>query len=217
MNAVIECIEEEYAPFFAWRRRRRDGWKWLWFHLRGPALPGPFGFLLTLVGVWRFARPPRRICDIPKEAYLQCKIVTTSGSLGSYGMGGPGFFGLQCRKNRKNFWIIFTLRGAEGWLTLDARLIASSLSEAEKKTYAKQGNISMETVHGGTVESVDYLPSSIQIKIKKEDAMHVLELRRDGKTVPPWRGSGDKKKFRDTELLEDALVVSRRANLWTEG
>ena len=75
----------------------------------------------------------------------------------------------------------------------------------------------METVHGGTVESVDYLPSSIQIKIKKEDAMHVLELRRDGKTVPPWRGSGDKKKFLDTELLEDALVVSRRANLWTEG
>ncbi len=215
MNAVIECEEREYAPFFAWRRRRKDGWK-LRFHLKGPSWLGPLGYLSPFIGIWCFARPPRRLCDIPREEYLQCKIVTTCGSLGSCGMGGPGFFGLQCRKKRNTFWIIFTLRGAEGWLTLDARLIASSLSEAEKKTYAKQGNIAMETVHGGTLASVKYLPSSIEIKIQKDNAEHVLELRRDGKTVPPWRGSGEKKKFRDTELLEDALVVSRRADLWTE-
>ncbi|MFA7013456.1 MAG: hypothetical protein WC202_10945 [Desulfobacterales bacterium] len=216
MNAVIECEEREYAPFFAWCRRRRDGWKWR-FHLGGPSWLGSLGFLSPFIGIWCFARPPRRLCDIPREEYLQCTIVTTCASLGSYGTGGPGFFGLQCRKKRKTFWIIFTLRGADGWLTLNGRLIASSLSEADKKTYAKQGNIATEAVHGGTLASVKYLPSSIEIKIQQEDAEHVIELRRDGKTVPAWRESGEKKQFRDTELLEDALVVSRRANLWTEG
>jgi len=215
MNAVIECEEREYAPFFAWRRRRKDGWKWR-FHLQGPSWLGSLGFLSPFIGIWCFARSPRRLCDIPREDYLQFKIVTTCGSLGSYGTGGPGFLGLKCRRKRKTFWIIFTLRGADGWLTLNGRLIASSLSEADKKTYAKQGNIAMETVHAGSLASVKYLPSSIEIKIQKDNAEHVLELRRDGKTVPPWRESGENKKFRDTELLEDALVVSRRANLWTK-
>jgi hypothetical protein len=54
-------------------------------------------------------------------------------------MGGPGFLGLKCGKNRKTFWMVSVLWGAEGWLTLNGKLIASSLSEAEKKRYARQG------------------------------------------------------------------------------
>ena len=131
-------------------------------------------------------------------------------------MGGPGFLGLKCGKNRKTFWMVFVLRGAEGWLTLNGKLIASSLSEAKKKRYAGQGVIFLETIHGGTVASVKFFPGSVAIKIENGDAMYILELRRDGSTVLPWRGTGVKKTFRDDELLEDALVVSRRANLWTE-
>jgi hypothetical protein len=215
MDAVVKCREEEFAPFFAWPTRRRNGWRWLPFYLRGPAWPGPFGFLFTLLGIWRFARRPRRLVDVPGGEWLHSRIVNTCPCLGSYGMGGPGFLGLECRQHGKTFWIVFTLWTADSWLTLDGKLLESGLIGDEKKTHVERGIVSIEAIHGGSVDAVTFSPASLVIEIGKEDGVHTLELRRDGSTVPPWRRTGGRKAFRDEESLEDALVVSRRANLWT--
>ncbi len=198
MDAVIKCTEQEYAPFFAFPMRRRDGWRWMPFYLLGPVWPGPLGFLLTLIGIWRFARTPRRIADLPADAYCGGVVVDTCSGLGSYGQGGPGFFGLQCRKGSDSFWIVFTLWGAVEWLTLDRKPIASA-----------------KTLHGASIQSVEFTDVCATITLHGADSNHIIELRRDGSTVPPWRGSGGKKTFAAGESLEDAIVMSRRANLWT--
>ena len=216
MNAVIKCIEEEYAPFFAYPTRRHNGWRWLPFYLRGPAWPGPFGFLLTLLGVWRFARTPIRIKDTPQEYYCGCTIARTYPYIGSYGMGGPGFLGLKCRKNHQSFWIVFILWASDGWLTLDGNLIDSGLFGEEKILYQKRGILPIDTIHGGKLLSVLFTECNVMLNIQKNGITHVIELRRDGTTVPPWRGSGEKKTFRSDESLEDSIILSRRARLWTE-
>lgn len=200
MDAVIKCTEQEYAPFFAFPLRRREGWRWMPFYLLGPVWPGPLGFLLTLIGIWRFARTPKRIADLPEDAYCGGIIVDTCSGLGSYGQGGPGFFGLKCKRGSGSFWIVFPLWGAVEWLTLDGKLIDSA-----------------KALHGGSIQSIGFADDRATITIRGTDSSHVIELRRDGSTVPPWRGSGKKRSFGAGESLEDAIVMSRRANLWTSG
>jgi hypothetical protein len=214
MDAITKCTEEELAPFFTWPFRHRDGWRWLPFYLRGPAMPGIVGPLLTPLGIWLFSRRPRRLVDIPEPNWKDCRILRTCSFLGSYGMGGPGFLGLRCVKQRR-FWIVFTLWSADSWLTLDGKLLESGLLGDEKKTYAQRGIVSLDTIHGANITSIEFEPERAAIQVTKGDALHTLELRRDGTTVPPWRGTGGKKKFGDEEKLEDALVISRRARLWT--
>lgn len=130
-------------------------------------------------------------------------------------MGGPGFLGLKCVKQHRRFWVVFTLWAADSWLTLDGRLLESGLLDDEKKTFAQRGIVSIDTIRDGCIRSVDVSSESMVIQIQKETT-HTLELGRDGSRVPPWRGTGGKKQFREDENLEDALVVSRRARLWTE-
>jgi hypothetical protein len=198
MSAVIKCTEQEYAPFFAFPLRRRGGWRWMPLYLLGPVWPGVLGFLFTLIGIWRFMRTPRRVADMPKDAYCGGIIVETCSGLGSYGQGGPGFFGLKCRNGSKSFWIVFTLWGAAEWLTLDGKPIDSAT-----------------TLHGGSIQSVEFRNDCATITVHGTDSNHIVELRRDGSTVPRWRGSGAKRTFEEAERLEDAIVMSRRANLWT--
>jgi hypothetical protein len=215
-NAIIRCVEEEYSPFWAFPRRYREDWRWLPFYLRGPAGGGPFTPLLTLVGIWRFARKPRRVADLPQEVWQDCLIVDSSSYLGSYGMGGPGFFGLKCRKGLRSFWIVFVLWGAAEWLTLDGKLLKSGLTESERELYEDRGVIAEETVHGGSLQSIDFTADYVTLTVRKADAAHIFELRRDGTTLPPWRGSGEKKVFPSHESLKDAIIISRRARLWLE-
>ncbi len=214
MDTIIKCVEEEYAPFWALPWRRRNGWRWLPFYLRGPASGGPFAPLLTLVGIWRFARKPRRVADVPQEVYRGATLVGSSAYLGSYGMGGPGFFGFKCRQGLRSFWIVFVLWGAAEWLTLDGKLLESGLLENERKQYENRGVISFETAHGGSLESIDFAADGATAVIRKADTTHILELRRDGATVPPWRVTGEKKVLPEHETLANAIIISRRARLW---
>ena len=215
MDAVIKCTEQEYAPFFALPLRRRDGWRWMPFYSLGPVWPGPLGILFTFIGIWRFARKPRRIADLPDDTYCGCIVDETCSGLGSYGQGGPGFFGLKCRKGSESFWLVFTLWGAVEWLTLDGNLIERGPGGHDGKSRADRAMISAAALHGGSIQSVEFTDDRATIRIRGADSNHVLELRRDGSTVPPWRGSGKKKTFGAGEFLEDAIVISRRANLWT--
>lgn len=215
MGAVIPCVEEEYAAFFTWPARRRDGWRWVPFYLRGPALPGPVANLLTPLGVWRFARSPRRLIDLPEEEWRGARVVDSCPGLGSYGMGGPGFLGLKCDLNRRAFWIVFTLWAATGWLNLGGRLLEEGLSQEERKAYSKRGISSIEVIHGSVIESISFTPDLARFRFTKGGEGQAIELRRDGTRVPPWRGGGGRKVFLDEESLEDAVVVTRRGRLWS--
>lgn len=213
MDALIRCTEHEYAPCFVLPMRRRDGWRWLPFYMLGPVWPGPLGFLLTFIGIWRFARKPRRIADVPKEDYCGSVVIDTCTNLGSYGQGGPGFFGLKCEKGSGSFWIVFTLWGAVDWLTLDGKLMEHGDHETTRPARAPAN--APASILGGTIQSVDFMDDRALIALRCADSTRMIELRRDGATVPPWGGSGEKKSFGADESLEDAIVTSRRADLWT--
>jgi hypothetical protein len=64
------------------------------------------------------------------------EIFETSRYLGSYGMGGPGFFGFRLGKKGRypEEWLVLTIWGADNWLLIDKKWLSctSHLFSSEK-------------------------------------------------------------------------------------
>lgn len=216
-HAIIRCEEEEFALFFAWPGRRRAGWRVIWFYGRGPSGIGVVvGTLLTAAGIWRFARPPATLAAHSCE-FLGRRVRAIDLCLGSYGMGGPAFFGLRFDDG----WIVYRLWNAASWLTLNGKLISESLAlfPEERQAIGEQNLVSARELIGTQLRAVEC--GGAQYDLVFANGMGELgvgelrmSLRRDGATVPCFRGTGCRKVFAKSESLEEAIIVSRTARLW---
>lgn len=215
--AIIGCQEEEFAPFLAWPGRRRAGWRVVWCYGRGPSGIGVIaGMLLTAVGVWRFARPPATLAAHSGE-FLGRRVRAIDLCLGSYGMGGPAFFGLRFDHG----WIVYRLWNAASWLTLNGQLLAESLAPfpEERQAIGEQNLISARELIGTQLRALESDGTQYNLVFACGDGEldageFRLSLRRDGATVPCYRRTGSPKVFAASESLEEAIVVSRTARLW---
>jgi hypothetical protein len=209
-HAIINCHEEEFAPFFAYAWRRPSGWRPVFFYGRGPAGIGLIsGLFLTAIGIWRFARNPAQLHG-QRSDYIGQRVLAVVTCLGSYGMGGPGFFGVRFRKG----WIVYRLWGADGWLTLNGKLIEESLFPDEREPIGKHNLISASQLKGSILRATECGDDQYDLAFVKNDENLCLSVRRDGSAVPHWRGNGSPKVFADNESLEDAVIVSRTGRIW---
>ena len=217
-TSPTRCVEEEFAFALAAPWRKRDGWKALLLYLRGPADPsGLFSPLLTLLGIWRFKRRPPRIADVDTSALIGATVVRTSGNLGSYGMGGPGFVGVQLATRRHGrTWIVCTLWGAGSWLTLDGSLVSEGYFEDERRERAATRSFRpLSDLLGAELTHLRSDRDGATLDFSTRSGPVKLELRRDTAHLPPYR-SGEARAIADDADLRDALVLSRRAYLWLE-
>ena len=209
-HAIINCREEEFAPFFAYAWRRLAGWRPIFFYGRGPVGIGPVsGLFLTAIGILRFARTPATL-HAHQSNYIGQSVRRVATCLGSYGMGGPGFIGLQFR----NGWIVYRLWGAAGWLTLNGKLLEESLFPDERERYGKEKLVSLNQLKGAVIRAVECDHEQYDLTFKTNDDSFCLSVRRDGSAVPHSRGNGRPKVLTGNESLEDAIIVSRTGRLW---
>lgn len=209
-HAIIACHEEEFAPFFMYSWRRAAGWHAVWLYGRGPGGLGPISsILLTMIGVWRFARVPHTLKGNESLFIGQC-VRSICPYLGSYGMGGPGFLGLRFATGK----IVYSLWAADGWLTLDRKLIQDSLFPNERMQYDPAHLVSINTLNGAMLESIECGPETYALVFSKDGQQFQLSLRRDGRGLPVWRGNGRPKVFAADERLENAIIISRIGRLW---
>ena len=207
-HAIINCYEEEFAPFFAYTWRRAASWQPVLFYGRGPAGIGPLsGLILTAGGLWRFAREPQRLID-HQTKFIGQHVREISTCLGSYGMGGPGFLGLRF----SNAWIVYRLWGADGWLTLNNELLEEALFPDERKPYDNLTSVS--ELKGAALRAIECCDEQYALTFTNNDHRLCLSVRRDGAAVPRWRSNGKLKVFAKDEQLEDALIISHTGRLW---
>ena len=209
-HSIIMCHEEEFAPFMTYMWRRPAGWHPVLFYCRGPAGMWPIsGLILTLIGIWKFVRPPQTLIGSESQ-FINRRVREVCSNLGSYGTGGPGFLGLRF----SNGWIVYRLWGADGWLTLNTKLLQESLFPEELATYGIEKTASANELIGAILNSIECSTDHYDLTFTKNDSKFCLSLRRDGTAVPVLRGDGRPRIFADDEELKDAVVVSRKARLW---
>ncbi len=209
-HAIIACQEEEFAPCFASVWRCRFGWKPILLGLRGPGGLNPLlALLFTLIGIWQFARVPQILRDRESE-FVGQRVSRIECCLGSYGMGGLGFFGLRFASG----WIVYRLWAAAGWVTLDGKLIQDLMFPDERTQFEPSQLVPLNSLIGAQFRCLDSSDEQCDLVFDCREYEIRLSFRRDGRDVPPHRGNGRTKVFATHERLEDAIVVSRVARLW---
>lgn len=90
----------------------------------------------------RHSNRPGRLRDLSEARVVGRRVLQWSSHRGTYGMGGPGFFGLEleAKDDHPQEWLVLTIWGAASWLLLDGRWI-----EAHPKFYDIQ-NLSSPTL-----------------------------------------------------------------------
>lgn len=150
--------------------------------------------------------------------------VITWQQLGSYGMGGPGFFGLElaARGRYPREWLVLTLWGAGGWLLLDGRWLEAHPSQyhIQRPLFSNFGGTEdwdelTGSLAGAKVLEARITGSSSVIVLRQGSQQRILEVPEDTTRLSVWGGSLEQKVWNHAESQLDAWVVSRRGNLFT--
>lgn len=216
-DTITRCIEEEYSFCLSYLWRWRGGWRPLFIYFRGPrGVPFFIAPFLTLLGLWRFARRPRRLIDVDAAAFCGATVTRICSRLGSYGMGGLGFVGLKLRlANRGSVWVVFTVWGAAGWLMIGDELVAEGYShESQRELVGDFRFRPLSELVGATLTGSRLEHDLAELTFSGAQGLLTLRLRRDSSALPVHGGSKQPKMLALSEDIRDAVVVSRRASLW---
>jgi hypothetical protein len=166
--------------------------------------------------------PPLTIRDAGTARVLDREIDRWSVSLGSYGMGGPGFFGLHLTPagDYPAEWLLLTLWGAGEWLLLDGVWV-----EAHPNQYVKQrplysnfgGEDTWDQVSGKVIRaritSFEVADRTSRIVLAKGNSEHVLEIPEDTSLLPLYGGNLEPHIWFPGESQLDAWVISETGEL----
>lgn len=142
------------------------------------------------------------------------KIVSASPFMGSYGMGGPGFFGLELEKKGRypKEWLVLTMWGADQWLRVNNKWLNChpdfwNPGQCYFPTYEpdKCENRINELFKGRIINKFVIGPKWFKLAFDKSPL--VLELPSDLSVLPP-HGNGQRRQWCIGEKMEDGFILS---------
>jgi hypothetical protein len=157
------------------------------------------------------------------ERVIGRRVLEWSDSLGTYGMGGPGFFGL-CLVGTDAYppeWLALTLWGAGEWLLLDGRWAHAHPNQYDVQRPLRSDYAGMEgwdeisgRLVGATITDMVVRDSASAITLEQREHTHILEVPEDTSRLPRYGGTFEQRKWHAHESHLDAWVISPTAELW---
>lgn len=140
--------------------------------------------------------------------------------LGSYGMGGPGFFGfkLEAKGQYKEEWLVLTMWSADSWLLLNGLWLSchpdfrkTHLDRCYFKKYSSffddQSKQINDVFYGFVIKSFKIGTKSFKMKLINTNENLVLELPSKLSLLSPY-GNEEKRKWNNKEKMEDGFIIS---------
>ena len=159
--------------------------------------------------------PPMTLREATTARVIGRTIIEASPYCGSYGMGGPGFFGLQLKKTRKypEESLQLTLWAASNWLLVNGRPLAASTDKhkphiIEKGTFSSIGEQFVKLFVGYKITAFDLTKESFKMTLKRKGKKTlILELPANLSKVPP-HGNNEPRTWRAADDMIDGFILS---------
>ncbi|TAK10239.1 MAG: hypothetical protein EPO39_00585 [Candidatus Manganitrophaceae bacterium] len=164
---------------------------------------------------------PRLLHEEGVDRILHRSILCWSPNIGSYGMGGPGFWGFKLAESDPypEEWLILTVWNAGDCLLFDGekgeRVAAEFIAthpeagvEAFYQDYVARVNEITEKVIGSKIVEADITEASSRLLFEKEGQVHRLEIPKE----PP--ASARSRSWWSEESQLDAWVLSKENEIW---
>lgn len=131
--------------------------------------------------------------------------------IGTYGTGGPGFYGLRLGED----WLVIALWGAASWIRADDRLIEDMFWSDRGRTkpwvLEGEGDHLAPRIVGRTIADVYIERDTLRLAL---DDGFALYIESDPATRPRFEGDGSLRVFADGDDLRRAVFLSPTDELW---
>lgn len=138
------------------------------------------------------------------------RIDDVSCSVGTYGMGGAGFFGLRLGDE----WLVVAIWGAGAWMKAEGRLIEDIFFDTrgrQRPWMDEGGDELLLRVAGRTITSVDVDRDAMRITL---DDGFSLYIESDARSRPIFEGNKTPRAFGVDDDLRRAVFLSPTNELW---
>lgn len=154
---------------------------------------------------------PKTIHDFGVSNFIGSKVLKVSTRLGTYGMGGPGFFGLLCDTMRGHFWLTFTVWDSSEYIMMDDRVIEChpDYNRAYTPWKCKTDNELNSILSEAIISIIDLSDSECKMSLRFTDGTdHEIVIYRYSEKLPPM-GNGDSRKpaFEEGNLSDYLLIT----------
>lgn len=166
----------------------------------------------TIVGT-----KPTTLSQIDEKTLIGQHITTFERSLGSYGMGGPGFFGITLSNQPMDHKIlVYAVWGADSYMLLDGRLIRTYFLPQKGMPPEKEAVASL--LVGAQITDIQLTTDRCTLHLIQDALPHTLEFTRHGQrfdshadhTLP--KGMAAKNAF-ETGTVSDYLILKNELGL----
>ncbi len=165
---------------------------------------------------------PKSLREAGTEKIVGRRVIDWSESLGSYGMGGPGFFGLRLAAQGEypEEWLALRLWGADNWLLLDDQWVGAhpnqyDIQEPLYSNFGEEGSWDRvsEKVRGALLNDVKIERDHSLIFLTVDAAPHRLEIPADTSRLPLYGGTMQPHVWNPDEDQRDAWIIAQ-GELW---
>lgn len=169
---------------------------------------GPSGELIA------FTPPPVIAADVIGKT-----ITNISTHLGTYGMGGPGFFGVNLGEGEQDNWLVVAIWGAGDWITSQGRALEDSFYDMHNRPKPWRHNVSGSekideiTSHiiGAHITAFEVGPKNLRIDTS---AGYDFTITEDAVARPFFQGNGKPRAFDAKDDLRKAVFLSPTLEIW---
>jgi len=137
-------------------------------------------------------------------------VTAVSMIVGTYGMGSPGFFGLQLR----DAWLVVAIWGASSWILFDGRLVEDDLfaEYGRSRPWVIDGDDQLSAqLIGHRIEKISVQRFSFSATISSGLQLSITEAP---ESRPLLEGSKEPREFARTDDLRRVVFVSPTTEIW---
>ncbi|WP_405106512.1 hypothetical protein MHH28_24940 [Paenibacillus sp. FSL K6-1217] len=161
---------------------------------------------------------PQTMKEVDTDSLMGSRVAGFHRHLGTYGMGGPGFFGLLLEKEGRRQYLVYAVWASGQYILLDGRVIECHLnynrshrpwvSSWAGEPEEEQWDELTAAVTGSLITAVHLADEALQLELTREGVRRQLVFYRYHEDLPPM-GSGQPRKpaFEDG-VIGDYLVLS---------
>jgi len=129
--------------------------------------------------------------------------------VGTYGMGGPGFFGIRLGSE----WLVIAIWGAADWIQVDGRIVLDMFWEKNARVrpwITEEGDELSALLVGQPITSFEVNRFSLKIGIGER----TLSITESPESRPILEGTKQPRRFKRDDDLKRAVFLSPTAEIW---
>lgn len=167
-------------------------------------------------------REPVKLIEYGKERLIGGEIVDVCPFLGTYGMGGPGYFGFKIKMQNEIVWLVVCILGAEAYMLLDDRVF---YAETRYKDVFNPWYFTLEKFNKSfkkkllkyKIVDFSFHNEHMTLHVEKDSIRRLIELcNNDERLSLMSDGSGRKNAFDAGNISDFLMVIYDGTNIFVE-